>query len=157
MSVFTRKKPAAFGASDKWIEKRDAELAAEREHPALSTAVIRNSEPYRALQRVCDEQAAEIERLQKLLDQYRSKGSKSKRSTSTGEPHGRRAAREIQHTPDGDYYPITLVCELKDLHQSNVSRQRHQLGINVRYFSGIQHIHADDLHKIQKKHQRVRR
>lgn len=153
----TATKVMPFGVSEKWMQQRDEQIAAEREQPALSTAVIRNSEPYKALQRVCDEQAAEIERLQKLLDQYSAKGSKSKRSTSTGAPQGRRAAREIQYTPEGAFYPITLVCELKDLHQSNVSRQRHQLGINVRYFSGIQHIHADDLHKIQKKHKRASR
>lgn len=155
----------ALGASQAWLDQRDDELRAAADGYVddvpqnIVLPSVTDSPAYKALLRTIEllreQNAALVEENRQLKSSAPAK-EKKPRDTNPDKPRRRKPA-EVQHTPEGDYYPTKLVAEMKGMNQSNISRQRYKLGINVKYFGGVQHIHADDLKKIEKSEKAKRK
>lgn len=164
--TFNTRNPAPMGVSEKWLDQRDDELRAAADGYVDDVPEIQvlpsviDSPTYQALLRTVTQLRRQVEDLAEENERLRAQRSaqpKKPRDTDPDKKPRRRRAAEVQHTPDGDYYPIRLVAEQKGMNQSSVSRQRFKLGINAKYFGGIQHIHADDLSKINKSEKAKRK
>lgn len=141
-----------FGVSEKWLQQRDDEMAAER---ALPASVIVNSEAYKALQRINARLQAQVEELTARLARYeqaKQPRRKSASNKSKSPTRGRQAAAPTITRDNVEWYSYAHVAKLKGLNVSNVWRQVESKGLNRKRFEdGVWRIAASQAENIERR------
>lgn len=138
----TQVKPLPFGISQKWIDRRDEEIAIKSQSPI---AVIAARPTY-------DELLAKIDALQMEIDQLKAQPPRVSRKPSlSGKSRGRRTAESVVMRKGITYYSMAHVAKSAGINQSNVSRQMNKLGIKPELIGGINYIPASQASNIKRR------
>lgn len=134
--VAVKKRILPFGASQKWIDQRDAE----------------RDEKVEAMQQTIENQRRLIQQLQtQIADLSAGRTRKTtRRNVGSGRP---RAKKIVQHNGVA-YYSISFVAERAGIHVSNVTRQMIKLSIQPELIGGTYYISAADATLIKRARNR---